>query len=177
MQTLSQISPSSPCSQTNSPSITATTTASLQPMQSTQSQILVLPPQDQQQADSGGFSAVSSENSIASTKTLQQQQQHVTQSSAIMRECQGCMCFIQDRYYLQVMEKAWHLNCLRCADCKFSLDSQQSCFSKDGFIYCKEDYFKWVSLAEGEIWFRGTRRPKKKKKIRTHRENTFSSRK
>jgi hypothetical protein len=60
----------------------------------------------------------------------------------LMPECQGCLCLIQDRYYLQVMEKAWHLSCLRCVDCKFSLDSQQSCFSKDGAIYCKEDYFK-----------------------------------
>jgi hypothetical protein len=56
--------------------------------------------------------------------------------------CQGCLSLIHDRYYLLVMDKAWHLNCLRCADCKLSLDTQQSCFAKDGVIYCKNDYFK-----------------------------------
>ena len=57
-------------------------------------------------------------------------------------ECNGCLCLIQDRYYLLVMDRAWHLNCLRCYDCKLSLDSQQSCFAKDGVIYCKEDYIR-----------------------------------
>lgn len=56
--------------------------------------------------------------------------------------CQGCLNLIHDRYYLLVMDKAWHLQCLRCVDCKLSLDSQQSCFAKDGLIYCKDDYFK-----------------------------------
>ena len=56
--------------------------------------------------------------------------------------CQGCLEPIQDRYYLQVTDKAWHLNCLRCAECKSSLDSQHTCFSKDGLIYCKDDYYK-----------------------------------
>ena len=57
-------------------------------------------------------------------------------------ECSGCLCQIQDRYYLLVMDRMWHLSCLRCCDCKQSLDTQQSCFSKDGLIYCKDDYFK-----------------------------------
>lgn len=57
-------------------------------------------------------------------------------------QCQGCLSYIQDRYYLQVMDKAWHLNCLRCVECKTSLDSQQTCFARDGLIYCKDDYFK-----------------------------------
>jgi hypothetical protein len=68
----------------------------------------------------------------------------LTTASAVppVEQCQGCLGVIHDRYYLQVMDKAWHLNCLRCAECKSSLDSQQSCFAKDGLIYCKEDYFK-----------------------------------
>ncbi|CAF0859419.1 unnamed protein product [Brachionus calyciflorus] len=57
-------------------------------------------------------------------------------------QCQQCLQLIQDRYYLQVMDKTWHLNCLRCVDCKLSLDSQQTCFAKDGLIYCKDDYYK-----------------------------------
>ncbi|RNA43173.1 LIM homeobox Lhx2 isoform X2, partial [Brachionus plicatilis] len=63
-------------------------------------------------------------------------------SNQEQHQCQQCMQFIQDRYYLQVMDKTWHLNCLRCADCKLSLDSQQTCFAKDGLIYCKDDYYK-----------------------------------
>jgi hypothetical protein len=67
------------------------------------------------------------------------------QHSSIMgpEQCQGCLGLINDRYYLQVMNKAWHLNCLRCCECKSSLDSQQTCFAKDGLIYCKDDYFKY----------------------------------
>jgi hypothetical protein len=59
-----------------------------------------------------------------------------------VEHCQGCLGIIHDRYYLQVTDKAWHLQCLRCVECKLSLDSQQTCFAKDGLIYCKEDYFK-----------------------------------
>ena len=69
-------------------------------------------------------------------------QQIMPMNSSIVPECSGCLCQIQERYYLLVMDKAWHLNCLRCFECKQSLDSQQSCFTKDGVIYCKEDYFK-----------------------------------
>ncbi len=66
--------------------------------------------------------------------------------ATIIPECQACMQQINDRYYLQVMDKTWHLNCLRCIDCKLSLDSQQSCFAKDGLIFCKDDYFKYGNL-------------------------------
>ncbi len=74
----------------------------------------------------------------------QQAQQASTSGSTSppIPECSGCMGLIQERYYLQVLEKTWHLNCLCCYDCKQSLDSQQSCFAKDGIIYCKEDYLK-----------------------------------
>lgn len=74
----------------------------------------------------------------------QQQQQTVSVSNQqqTIPECQSCLQQINDRYYLQVMDKTWHLNCLRCNDCKLSLDTQQSCFAKDGFIFCKDDYFK-----------------------------------
>ena len=57
-------------------------------------------------------------------------------------ECSGCLNLINERYYLSVNDRVWHINCLRCSDCKLCLDSQQSCFAKDGFIYCKDDYFK-----------------------------------
>ena len=83
------------------------------------------------------------------------QQQHQQQ---IGPECSGCLNLINERYYLSVNDRVWHLNCLRCSDCKLCLDSQQSCFAKDGFIYCKDDYFKWVQcvfiffLVTGAQW-------------------------
>lgn len=63
-------------------------------------------------------------------------------SQIIGPECSGCLNLINERYYLSVNDRVWHMNCLRCSDCKLCLDSQQSCFAKDGFIYCKDDYFK-----------------------------------
>ena len=84
---------------------------------------------------------LNSNTNIQNMPSDRQKQQQLTPND-IVPECQGCLCQIHDRYYLQVMDKAWHLSCLRCADCKFSLDTQQTCFSKDGVIYCKEDYYK-----------------------------------
>lgn len=77
-------------------------------------------------------------------KMVQHQQQPALHQQALPvgPECSGCFSLINERYYLAVNDRVWHLNCLRCIDCKLCLDSQQSCFSKDGFIYCKDDYFK-----------------------------------
>ena len=67
-------------------------------------------------------------------------QQH--QTNDMLLECNGCHRYIQERYYLLVMDRAWHMECLRCNACKSCLDTQMSCFIKDGLIYCKDDYFK-----------------------------------
>ncbi len=94
---------------------------------------------------SGESNTLNNNSQLQMTADRQQQLQHAITSgptSPPIPECSGCMCLIQDRYYLLVMERAWHLNCLCCFDCKQSLDSQQSCFAKDGIIYCKDDYFK-----------------------------------
>ena len=56
--------------------------------------------------------------------------------------CHGCGGKIVDRYYLLAVEKPWHVNCLKCADCQLSLDSELTCFAKDGNIYCKDDYYR-----------------------------------
>lgn len=60
----------------------------------------------------------------------------------LLLECNGCHRYIHERYYLLVMDQAWHIECLRCNACKLCLDTQMSCFHKDGLIYCKDDYFK-----------------------------------
>ncbi len=56
--------------------------------------------------------------------------------------CTGCTHPITDRYYLVLMNRAWHTACLRCCECSLNLETHVSCFIKDGQIYCKDDYFK-----------------------------------
>ncbi|XP_066503547.1 LIM/homeobox protein Lhx9 isoform X2 [Hoplias malabaricus] len=57
--------------------------------------------------------------------------------------CAGCGSKISDRYYLLAVDKQWHLRCLKCCECKLALESELTCFAKDGSIYCKEDYYRF----------------------------------
>ena len=50
----------------------------------------------------------------------------------------------QDRFYLSAVEKRWHAGCLQCCVCQQRLEGETSCFSRDGNIYCKNDYYRWV---------------------------------
>lgn len=58
--------------------------------------------------------------------------------------CAGCGGKISDRYYLLAVDKQWHMRCLKCCECKLNLESELTCFSKDGSIYCKEDYYRYA---------------------------------
>ncbi|XP_070532294.1 LIM/homeobox protein Lhx9-like isoform X2 [Ptychodera flava] len=60
--------------------------------------------------------------------------------------CAGCEGRILDRYYLLAVDKQWHMQCLKCCECKLRLDSELTCFAKDGNIYCKEDYYRRFSV-------------------------------
>ncbi|XP_027993898.1 LIM/homeobox protein Lhx9 isoform X4 [Eptesicus fuscus] len=60
--------------------------------------------------------------------------------------CAGCGAKISDRYYLLAVDKQWHLRCLKCCECKLALESELTCFAKDGSIYCKEDYYRRFSV-------------------------------
>ncbi|XP_069097815.1 LIM/homeobox protein Lhx2 [Pleurodeles waltl] len=60
--------------------------------------------------------------------------------------CAGCGGKISDRYYLLAVDKQWHMRCLKCCECKLHLESELTCFSKDGSIYCKEDYYRRFSV-------------------------------
>lgn len=51
---------------------------------------------------------------------------------------------LQDRFYLSAVDKRWHVNCLQCHACRQPLDRESSCYSRDGNIYCKNDYYRWV---------------------------------
>lgn len=54
--------------------------------------------------------------------------------------CAGCERPIQERFYLQALDRPWHTGCLRCCRCGDSLDSQVSCFAREGSIFCRDDY-------------------------------------
>ena len=56
--------------------------------------------------------------------------------------CAGCGGGISDRYYLLAVDRQWHITCLTCCQCKVQLDSELTCFARDGHIYCKEDYYR-----------------------------------
>ncbi|GCC29128.1 hypothetical protein chiPu_0007565 [Chiloscyllium punctatum] len=60
--------------------------------------------------------------------------------------CAGCGGKISDRYYLLAVDKQWHMRCLKCCECKLALESELTCFAKDGSIYCKEDYYRRFSV-------------------------------
>ena len=61
------------------------------------------------------------------------------------RHCAGCRGQIVDRFYLLAVDQPWHSACLKCYECKMPLDGDLTCFTRDGNIYCKEDYYRWVS--------------------------------
>ncbi|XP_026052526.1 LIM/homeobox protein Lhx2-like isoform X1 [Carassius auratus] len=55
--------------------------------------------------------------------------------------CAGCGALISDRFYLLAADRRWHERCLKCSACHADLESELTCFSKHGYIYCKEDYY------------------------------------
>ncbi|XP_043072248.1 protein apterous isoform X2 [Drosophila grimshawi] len=57
-------------------------------------------------------------------------------------DCAGCGRQIQDRFYLSAVEKRWHASCLQCYACRQPLERESSCYSRDGNIYCKNDYYR-----------------------------------
>ena len=60
--------------------------------------------------------------------------------------CTGCRVKISDRYYLLAVNTQWHVRCLKRSECKLNLESELTSFSKDGSIYCKEDYYRRFSV-------------------------------
>ncbi|KAG8195602.1 hypothetical protein JTE90_017900 [Oedothorax gibbosus] len=56
--------------------------------------------------------------------------------------CGGCGLRIADRFYLLAVDRQWHARCLTCCECKGQLDSELTCFAREGNIYCKDDYYR-----------------------------------
>ncbi|KAL4658792.1 hypothetical protein GN956_G2279 [Arapaima gigas] len=57
-----------------------------------------------------------------------------------MVQCAGCERPILDRFLLHVLDSAWHAACVQCCECQCHLTDR--CFSRDGKLYCKEDFFR-----------------------------------
>ena len=63
-------------------------------------------------------------------------------NSSTLIKCAGCERPILDQYLYNVLDRAWHQSCIQCFDCKLNLS--EKCFSRDGKLFCKEDFFKYV---------------------------------
>uniref|UniRef100_W5MC53 LIM/homeobox protein Lhx1 n=1 Tax=Lepisosteus oculatus TaxID=7918 RepID=W5MC53_LEPOC len=57
-----------------------------------------------------------------------------------MVHCAGCERPILDRFLLNVLDRAWHVKCVLCCECKCNLT--EKCFSREGKLYCKNDFFR-----------------------------------
>lgn len=62
--------------------------------------------------------------------------------SSVQFLCAGCGQRISDRFYLEAVDRIWHAACLQCCQCRNTLDEEGTCFSRDGNIYCKKDYYR-----------------------------------
>jgi hypothetical protein len=60
-----------------------------------------------------------------------------------VKQCAGCGMKIADRFLLHSMDRYWHHACLKCSCCQATLvDIGSSCYSRNGFILCKNDYIR-----------------------------------
>lgn len=60
--------------------------------------------------------------------------------SSLMMSCAGCDKPIMDKFLLNVLDRAWHAECVKCADCHGTLSDK--CYSRDGKILCKPDFYR-----------------------------------
>ncbi|CAL9685783.1 unnamed protein product [Knipowitschia caucasica] len=57
-----------------------------------------------------------------------------------MLHCASCEKPIADKFLLKVLDRPWHVKCVQCCECKCSLS--EKCFSREGRLYCKNDFFR-----------------------------------
>lgn len=54
--------------------------------------------------------------------------------------CRGCQQPIMERYLMKVLDKSWHMQCVKCCECQCVLSER--CYSRDSKLYCRSDFFK-----------------------------------
>uniref|UniRef100_UPI00358DE039 LIM/homeobox protein Lhx5-like n=1 Tax=Myxine glutinosa TaxID=7769 RepID=UPI00358DE039 len=57
-----------------------------------------------------------------------------------MVHCAGCERPILGRFLLTVLDRPWHPGCVQCCECSSPLTDK--CFSRDGKLYCRNDFFR-----------------------------------
>ncbi|KAJ8677872.1 hypothetical protein QAD02_013659, partial [Eretmocerus hayati] len=59
---------------------------------------------------------------------------------AMLLSCAGCDKPIMDKFLFNVVDRAWHADCVRCCDCRNPL--HEKCFSREAKLFCRKDFFK-----------------------------------
>ena len=54
--------------------------------------------------------------------------------------CAGCDKVIQERYLHKVLDKYWHVECVKCSECHNLLS--EKCYWREGKIFCRADFFR-----------------------------------
>ncbi|TKR81684.1 hypothetical protein L596_015516 [Steinernema carpocapsae] len=94
-------------------------------------------------ASTSTFSPTKISNQAFSTAHLEHS--YSSQTSGEEFSCVACGYEIRERYLLRVMDDFWHEMCLRCFTCDRTLSEKDTCFVKDGRVYCKEDHSQLFS--------------------------------
>jgi hypothetical protein len=105
--------------------------------------------QSSEETDSASYKSSKSRSHSSLTSSYHESPK---ESSEKVADCAGCGQGIRDRYYLFAVDQNWHVSCLKCHSCHVSLDSEVSCFTKEGKIFCKQDYFRWVLKSDAKNW-------------------------
>ncbi|KAK6640711.1 hypothetical protein RUM44_012408 [Polyplax serrata] len=61
-------------------------------------------------------------------------------TGGMLLACAGCDKPILDKFLLNVLDRTWHAECVRCHDCRAALADK--CFSREGKLFCRNDFFR-----------------------------------
>ena len=62
------------------------------------------------------------------------------QADIMITCCAACDKPILDKFLMNVLERTWHADCVRCFDCHVNLTDK--CFSREGKLFCRDDFFR-----------------------------------
>ena len=54
--------------------------------------------------------------------------------------CAHCHRPIHDKFVTTVLGKPWHADCVRCFDCRKTLD--EKCYAREARLFCREDFYR-----------------------------------